>query len=331
MRPRSYQSLARKRSTTPEIPAPRRKIAIWPRISIITPSYNQASYLEQTIESVLSQDYPNLEYLVVDGGSMDGSVDIIRHYAGRLAYWISEPDNGQTDAINKGLRHSTGEILAYLNSDDYYLPGTLKAVAEHFSSHPDSDLVHGRCRYVDQGGTKIGQQFGDIQSYCQILDLWDVWWNRRQFVQPEVFWARRITEKIGPLREQLHYVMDYDYWLRILKAGGTVSRLDREVACFRRTPEQKSTHSARVSDELLEVVHAELWDRSTRIPWRERRRLQGQWLYQRDFCVAADQSLARHESKFQRWTRLGALAVQHPQLFQVRDFRRRLFGRLLPF
>jgi glycosyltransferase involved in cell wall biosynthesis len=303
----------------------------WPRISIITPSFNQAQYLEQTIESILSQKYPNLEYIVIDGGSTDGSAEIIRRYGPHLTYWVSELDKGQTDAINKGLRRATGEILAYLNSDDYYVPGAFKAVADHFRSRPESDLIHGRCRFVDQVGTKIGEQVARIETYCEILDLWGVWWQQRQFVQPEVFWTRRIAEKIGPLRDDLHYVMDYNYWMRILKAGGMVGRLDREVACFRRTPAQKSTHSSRVAEELLKVVQTELWDRTTQIPWSERKRLQGEWLYQRDFCMTADQSVASQESALRRWGRLGALAVQHPQLFQVRDFRRRLFGRLLPF
>jgi glycosyltransferase involved in cell wall biosynthesis len=303
----------------------------WPRISIVTPSFNQAQYLEQTIDSVLSQNYPNLEYIVIDGGSTDGSAEIIRRYGPHLTYWVSELDHGQTDAINKGLRRATGEIFAYINSDDYYSPGAFKAVADHFRTRPNSDLIHGRCRFVDQTGTRIGEQFASIETYCEILDLWGVWWQHRQFVQPEVFWTRRIADKIGPLRDELHYVMDYNYWMRILKAGGKVGRIDREVACFRRTPEQKSTHSLRVAEELLKVVETELWDRAADIPWSERKRLQGQWLYQRDFCSTADQSVADQESKFRRWRRLGALAVQHPQLFQVPDFRRRLFGRLLPF
>src|SRR5882757_342896 len=114
-----------------------------PRISIITPSYNQAAYIEQTICSVLGQGYSNLEYIIIDGGSTDGSVDIIRKYENRLAYWVSEKDRGQTHAINKGLERATGEIIGYLNSDDYYLDGALAGIADVFGRHPDLDLLHG--------------------------------------------------------------------------------------------------------------------------------------------------------------------------------------------
>src|SRR5687767_11527952 len=115
-----------------------------PRITIVTPSFQQASYLEQTIDSVLSQGYPNLEYAVVDGGSTDGSVEIIKRYQKHLAYWVSEKDRGQTHAINKGMARATGEIRAYINSDDYYLPGTLQRVADAFQRDSGLDLVHGR-------------------------------------------------------------------------------------------------------------------------------------------------------------------------------------------
>src|SRR5262245_54842718 len=124
----------------------------FPRISIVTPSYNQAPYLHQTIDSVLSQGYPNLEYIVIDGGSTDGSVDSIRRYEKHLAYWASERDRGQTHAINKGFKRATGEVHAYLNSDDYYLPETLATVARAVRMRPDVDLIHGRCRYVDEQG-----------------------------------------------------------------------------------------------------------------------------------------------------------------------------------
>ena len=121
---------------------------------------HQAAYLEQTITSVLEQNYPSLEYMVIDGGSTDGSVDIIRKYEDRLSYWVSERDGGQAHALNKGFGRATGEILAYLNSDDYYLPGALDRVANYLRVHPDVALVHGRCRVVDVAGVKLGERFG---------------------------------------------------------------------------------------------------------------------------------------------------------------------------
>jgi glycosyltransferase involved in cell wall biosynthesis len=145
-----------------------------PRISDITPSFNQAAFIEQTITSVLQQNYSNLEYIVIDGGSTDGSVDTIRKFESSIAYWVSEKDHGQAHAINKGLQRATGHIVAYLNSDDCYLAGTLVRVADHFVRRPDVNLVHGRCRIIDERGVKIGERKGSITRYDEILDLWDV-------------------------------------------------------------------------------------------------------------------------------------------------------------
>ena len=155
---------------------------------------------------------------MIDGGSTDGSADIIRRHESRLAYSASERDKGQTDAINKGLRHATGEILAYLNSDDYYLSGTLKAVAEHFRLHADVDLVHGRCRYVDKDGTKIGEQFGENQTYCQMLDLWNVWWNADNSCSRKCS-GHAASPRNRAVSRRTVFVMDYDYWLRDSKSG----------------------------------------------------------------------------------------------------------------
>ncbi len=303
---------------------------LYPRITIITPSFNQAQFLEQTITSVLDQDYPNLEYIVIDGGSTDHSVDIIRKYAGRLAYWVSEKDRGQTHAINKGLERATGDILAYLNSDDFYLPGTLHQVATHFQQNPYIDLLHGRCRAVDINGTKIGERFGDISRYREILDLWDVWWKRRNFVQPEVFWTRRITEKIGLFREDLHYVMDYEYWLRILQAGGQVERLEDELACFRFQPAQKSNQSERAARELLSVVQPLLWQKHPDISWADRITLQGKWLFDVSFRKEADQAHQLGQSRWRRWLHLFGLLIKHPQILTTKFLRVRLANSLAP-
>lgn len=295
-----------------------------PRISIVTPSYNQAQFIEQTIDSILSQNYPNLEYIVIDGGSTDGSAAIIRRYEKHLKFWVSEKDRGQTHAINKGMAHATGEIRAYLNSDDYYLPGTFEAVSQAWQEQPDIDLLHGRCRYVDEAGNKIGEQFGDIQGIEQVLDVWDVWWSKRQFVQPEVFWSARLAKRVGPFRENLYFAMDFEYWLRIIAAGGKVVPLDRELTCFRFTVDQKSNQSQRVAREMIDIIKPWLWSARTPISWHTRLRLQGRWLYQARFQPTVAQSLENEESKSRRWARLILLLSSYPQLLLEPSFRSRL-------
>jgi hypothetical protein len=298
----------------------------WPRITIITPSLNQARFLAQTITSVLDQHYPNLEYIIIDGGSTDGSVEIIQRYANHLSYSVSEKDRGQGHAINKGLERATGDIIAYLNSDDYYLPDALHRVGEFFSSHPDIDLFHGRCRSVDTAGNKIGDRFGCIDSYAEILDLWDVWWKERNFVQPEVFWTRRITERIGGFREDLHWVMDYEFWVRILRMGGRVGRADVEIACFRFQPQQKSTQPRKTADELLGVVWPLIWEKDTSLSKRDQRRLKAKWLFDAVFRKTADEAMERQDTRSSRWWQLVQLLIRHPLLITIPECRQRIKG-----
>ncbi|AFZ59170.1 glycosyltransferase [Anabaena cylindrica FACHB-243] len=293
------------------------------KISIITPSYNQGHFIEETICSVLDQKYPNLEYIIIDGGSTDNTLDIIKKYEKHLAYWVSEPDKGQTHAINKGLEKATGDIIAYLNSDDYYLPETLFKVAEHFNQFPETDLLHGKCRYVNQQGEKIGEQFGNIQKLEEILDLWDVWWKKRQLVQPEVFWSRRITETVGLFKEELYFVMDYDYWCRIIKSGGVIKRIDSELTCFRFTAVQKSNQRQKVADELLELVRSILWDRTVPISLKHRLSLQGKWLYQVKFLCQVEQSVISCDKKLIRWLKTFKTVVQFPQILLASSFQSR--------
>ena len=303
----------------------------WPRISIITPSYNQGGYIEETIRSVLLQQYPNLEYIVIDGGSTDKTVEILQKYDDWLTYWVSERDRGQTHALNKGIEQASGHLKAYLNSDDYYLPGSLEAVAKAWQKNPDVDLFHGRCRYVNETGEKIGEQFGNITQFKEIIDLWGVWWKRRQFVQPEVFWTKRITEKIGKFREDLYYVMDYDYWCRILQAGGQVQPINKELTCFRLTAEQKSNESETVAQELLEVVKPILWQEKKLIPRSLRLKLQGQWLFQVVWRNTGDQSLERGENTLFRWLKLAKLIIRYPQILRSPNFQKKTqtwFNRL---
>ena len=182
---------------------------MWPRISIVTPSFNQAKFLEETIRSVLDQSYPNFEYMVIDGGSSDGSVEIIRKYEKRLAYWTSESDRGQADAINKGWRRATGEILAYLNSDDTYYPGALRLAAEAFAYDSSIGLVYGRCNVIDEHGAVLRERRVRDASFADVLR-----WSP-SIPQPSLFVRRAAVEAVGFLRPELHYTMDYDLSLRI--------------------------------------------------------------------------------------------------------------------
>jgi glycosyltransferase involved in cell wall biosynthesis len=180
-----------------------------PLVSIVTPSFNQGEYLEETICSVLEQDYPNIEYLIVDGGSTDSSLEIIKRYQERLSWWVSEADQGQTDAINKGFIHAQGEILAWLNSDDTYLPNTVSQAVEFLQSHPNVGMVYGNANLIDEHGKVIGK-FPARQTDYRLL--------RRGYVhipQQSSFFRARLWQKVGPLDPTFHFAMDYDLWVRL--------------------------------------------------------------------------------------------------------------------
>ena len=177
-------------------------------VTIITPSYNQAVFLEQTIQSVLNQDYAPIEYIVVDGGSTDGSVDIIRKYQDQLTWWVSEPDEGQADAINKGFARANGDIVGWLNSDDYFQPGAIRDAAAMLVSQPALGIVFGDAITVDQEGNTLNKlKFGD----WGLKDLMAF----RIICQPAVFMRHSILKKTGGLDKTYHYLLDHQLWIRI--------------------------------------------------------------------------------------------------------------------
>lgn len=197
-----------------------------PKISVITPSYNQGQYLEETILSVLNQNYPNLEYIVMDGGSTDNSVQIIKKYASKITHWQSKKDKGQADAINNGFAMATGDILCWLNSDDYYTEGTLDFIAHNL--HSDSDeILFGEVNHFKEsnGSYKMSNVKNKLDNYR--LELYDY------IIQPGSFWTRKVWEKIGQLDLNLHFVFDWDWFLKAKKANTKFSYSDRTMAVYR--------------------------------------------------------------------------------------------------
>src|SRR5262249_21109872 len=256
-----------------------------PVVSVVTPSFNQAAFLERTIESVLGQNYPHLEYVVQDGGSSDGSVALLEHYGDRLAHWESAPDRGQAHAINLGFRHATGEILAYLNSDDLLLPGAVAYVANYFVRHPEADVVYGHRVVIDADDREGGRCV--LPPHDDGFLAWD------DCVPEEtMFGRRRVWERVGArLDERFHFALDWDLILRFRQAGARFVRLPRFLGAFRVQREQKSL-------TLLDVYYPEvrrLRERSHGRPVPHQAIIRARWPY------------LRRQALFQRLYGLGLL------------------------
>jgi len=218
-----------------------------PTVSIVTPSFNQGRFLEQTIRSVLEQEYPSLEYFVIDGGSTDSSVEIIKRYEKKLAGWVSEKDKGQADAINKGLHQSHGEIVAWLNSDDYYLPNTIQRAVETFRQYPDAGLVYGNVLSVDKNSVTFNLQtfkpfnLLDMMSFCIIS-------------QPAVFIRRSVLEQAGLLDPSFHMLLDHHLWLRMARIATMVHIPETLAAARYHAGAKNITSTADFGREAFRIV-----------------------------------------------------------------------------
>ncbi len=193
-----------------------REMISLPKVTIVTPSYNQAEFLEETILSVLNQNYPNLEYWVIDGGSTDGTKEILKKYSNRLTGWVSEKDQGQTDAINKGFSHASGDILAWINSDDTYQPNAISQAVNLLVEHPEWGMVYGDTQFINEHGKIIGK-FPAAQTDYEKL--------RQGYVhipQQASFFRANLWNKIGPLDPTFYFAMDYDLWVRLAKEAPLV-------------------------------------------------------------------------------------------------------------
>lgn len=218
-------------------------------ISIVTPSLNRKVTVDQALDSVVSQS-ANYEYYILDGGSTDGTLDLLENYSKEFHQikWFSESDAGQSSAINKGWRMANGEILAWLNTDDIYLPGALNIVSEYFQQHPDVDVVYGDCDYVDEAGHILGTYPTRLYNYASLIRL-----AINYIPQPATFIRRRVLESVGFLDESLHFVMDYDYWLRV-GLQHKIAYIPVKLAQMRLHPNSKSVKNlAKFSQELITI------------------------------------------------------------------------------
>lgn len=250
-----------------------------PLVSIITPSFNQAQFLEETIQSVLAQDYPRLEYWVIDGGSTDGSVEIIQKYAHRLAGWVSEPDRGQAEAINKGFARATGEIVAWINSDDYYLPGALRSAVNAMQRLPECGLVFGDVLSINGAGEPI-----NVMTYGSwgLDDLMQF----NIIGQPGVFMRRAALERAGYLDLSYHYLLDHHLWLRLAQEGSMCYIPQRWAAARFHAAAKNVAQAAGFGEEAYRIAGwmesqpglAERFKRQRRKVWAGAHRMNARYL-----------------------------------------------------
>lgn len=219
-----------------------------PTVSIVTPSYNQGEFIEETINSVLSQNYQNIEYIVVDGASTDNTVEILKKYASKIK-WISEKDNGQADAINKGFRMTKGEIIYWLNSDDVLLPGSVSKIVDEYNNNPDVDIIYGKCHFTDVSNKIVGKYPTEIYNFRRLAMF--------NFIcQPSAFFKRKAFFESGCLNEHLKYALDYDLWIRMAKKFN-FKYLPEFLSCYRLHDASKTVDTKQAlanNKETLNIV-----------------------------------------------------------------------------
>ena len=225
----------------------------WPRLSVVTPSLNQGQFIEETIRSVLLQGYPNLEYLILDGGSTDNTVEIIKKYSSWLSYWVSQTDRGQSDAINRGLTLASGDFATWINTDDLLAKNALVEHASRIGFALDTVYV-GDCIYIDETSKVLSLHRSRVQSLEDLVRIKTVWNAGGHIVQPEALFARELALSIGGLNPDNHFTMDYELWGKLLLAGAKLQYTEIPFGIFREHPEQKIHDVLRTTESLLETA-----------------------------------------------------------------------------
>jgi GT2 family glycosyltransferase len=276
-----------------------------PRITLVTPSYNQVAFLTETLESVLAQNYPDLEYIVMDGGSTDGSVEILRRFERHFAFWTSSPDAGQADALNRGFARGTGDVFGWLNSDDLLTAGALHAVGMYFAAHPDCEFLTGDGVFMNADITReLYVACGAPFSFPELLRFDE----DKYLPQPAVFFSRRALERSGQLDPSLSYAMDLDLWLRMRQVF-ELHYLPRRLALMRQHAGAKSQHDAQPALEVLHVLKR-YWGavgpgERVQIYWGMRRRMA------RQACAVGLEQVSKHDTGA-AWRALGQAMAGNP-------------------
>ncbi|MGF1534727.1 MAG: glycosyltransferase family 2 protein [Bernardetiaceae bacterium] len=224
-----------------------------PKITLVTPSFNQGEFLEETIDSILSQGYPRLEYIVIDGGSTDDSLRILKKHHAHLSYWVSEPDRGQSHALNKGFARATGDILTWICSDDLLKPDALRTAADHMQENPEIGVIHGGCTLLE-AGQETRTTFGNAEHWPHN------YFTYMAFPQPAAFFRRTLWQAVGPLDESLHYAMDYDLFLR-MRLQADFLPVQEVFAVYRLHPQSKTVSQQEKFAEEYRIVFSR-WVRS---------------------------------------------------------------------
>lgn len=223
------------------------------KISIVIPSFNQGKFIERTFLSLIQQNYSNLEIIVIDGGSVDETINVIKKYESKIKYWVSEKDNGQTAAINKGFRIATGEIIGYLNSDDILFPGSLEKIHKYFDENPEIEIIYGNGVWIDENDEVIKKRKNIPFSY----NTW--FYGMADPFQPEVFYRRPVLEKAGFLDENYFMMMDREWWIRMSNSGCKFLYVNEEFAALRKYGETKSAKYQQINDEERWRMHKKYW------------------------------------------------------------------------
>jgi glycosyltransferase involved in cell wall biosynthesis len=274
------------------------QIERYPRISVVTPSFNQGAYLGETLASIASQHYPDLELIVMDGGSDDDSVEVIKAFSGTVTYWESQPDSGQSHAINKGFSRATGDIVCWLNSDDVFLPGCLNAVAAAFNTHPEWE-------WISAPSLKFGDGLHEIGGLYELPRDRVEWLRFCPLAQPSTFWRRSLYDRVGGLDESFHFALDYEYWVRFVFEGAKVHFIDRPLSAYRLHDVSKTVSSQEKFRAEEKCLREKYWDRLTHQEQRKLTRL----VSQSEAVLELTQSVALMQAKKWDDARKGVLAV----------------------